>query len=259
MRRSSKLALAVSLSAHGAVLLAFTRAPKAPHDPHPQVESAETRPSIAGDTFELPAPAVDEPTTPTVDSFTAPETESEAPSTTAPSSTNASTTSSTRSHPRNHVSPSARGRADDSENGATGEGTLYGAVGDRSATDIAKTFARAFTQTASEDPAWQAAPLGSAGRATVSLTIDASGHIQDVQVSGSPSAALSSSIHRTMALVRSRTFTAHQRTTQIRLLAKITTGRGNDGLEEGRYGVAVHEGQASFVLPIGRRIILDVQ
>ncbi len=51
----------------------------------------------------------------------------------------------------------------------------------------------------------------SAGEADVVFTLDESGHIEDMQVLGSPSPALSSAIRRTFALVKGRPFVAKGR------------------------------------------------
>jgi hypothetical protein len=73
---------------------------------------------------------------------------------------------------------------------STGSAAMFGAVGDRSAADLAKAFTRDFPQAASGDPVWRSTPLGAAGEATLVLTLDDGGHIADVQVVGTPSAPL---------------------------------------------------------------------
>lgn len=255
MRRAFTTTMTLSLALHGAVVGVVVASGRTRIPPPPSAhEHEEAEPIIAGDTFELPAPALGDPS-----SDPAPEPADEptpdAPS--EPSRRTAEVPSPSRSHRASKPAPAPRDGAETDDD--RGEGTRYGAVGERSATDLATTFARAFTQTASEDPEWQKAPIGPAGEAVVKLTIDASGRIVDVAVEGTPSAALRSSIRRTMPLVKERLFTARQKTTRIHLIASVSTGEGDDGLESGRYGIAVHGGRASFVLPIGRRIQLRVR
>lgn len=259
MRRAFTTTMTLSLALHGAIagVVVASGRTQAPTPP-PVHERDEGEPVIAGDTFELPAPALGDPSpTPVPADEPARDTPTEPTEVAAPTGRTAEIPSPPRTHRATKPAPAPRDGAESDD--AQGEGTRYGAVGERSATDLATTFARAFTQTASEDPEWQRAPIGPAGEAVVKLTIDASGHIVDVAVEGTPSAALRSSIRRTMPLVKERLFTARQKTTRIHLIASVSTGEGDDGLESGRYGIAVHGGRASFVLPIGRRIQLRVQ
>lgn len=255
MARGLALTGFLSLLAHGAIAAVLARGGTARPLP-----SEPALPAFAGETFELPAPesagldplAGEEAAPPAAD----------APPASAPASEDAerpkaSSQRASRPAPR----PAHAGTRDgDGESGdAHGPPAVFGAASDRSATDLGAAFARGFTQTASADPAWLKLPLGPAGSAVVALTIDASGHITDVRVSGAPSSALSSSIERTMALIKSRPFVARSETTTVRLSAKITAGPGTDGLDDGRYGISVRGSSASFVLPIGRRIELTVQ
>lgn len=223
-------------------------------------------PRIAGDTFELPAP--DLRSEPLANASPAPASNAGAPTSAEEADDGTqraappvrAPAAPRTSHPSRPSGGHAEAPAADESSGATTTGTLYGAVGDRSATDLAAAFARSFTQTASADKAWERAPLGNAGAATVVLAIDEEGHITEVRVEGAPSPALTSSIQRTMALIKGRTFVAHDKITRIHLAATITNGAGaDDGLSGDRFGLSVHGGKAAFVLPIGRRIQLDVK
>ncbi|AKV03427.1 hypothetical protein AKJ09_10090 [Labilithrix luteola] len=234
---------------------------------HPTQEaSGDPAPRLAGDTFELPAP--DLRSEPLANASPSPATNAGAPSSPDEADDGAlraappvrAPAAAKSSHPSRPSGGHAESPNAGESSAATNTGTLYGAVGDRSATDLAAAFARSFTQTASADRAWERAPLGSAGSATVVLAIDDEGHITDVRVEGAPSPALTSSIQRTMALIKGRTFVAHDKVTRIRLAATITNGaEANDGLSGDRFGLSVHGGKAAFVLPIGRRIQLDVK
>jgi hypothetical protein len=259
------LALAISLAAHiGAVALVL--GPAAPH-----AEPGETplpAPRLAGDTFELPAPAMidlphDRASPPSAEA-TEPRSEATEDATETPDEATGGTEPRPRRASARPAPPRRPADATPGEEGAaraaTGEEALYGAVGERGAVELAGAYARAFTQTASADPAWQKAPLGSAGEAVVALTIDERGRITNEAVKGAPGPALSSSIQRTLALVRGRTFVARGKVTTIRISATVTQGApGDDGLENDRFGIAVHGGKASFVLPIGRRIQVRVR
>jgi len=199
---------------------------------------------MAGDTFELPAPEMGA-TTDTLPAHT-----TEPPLTSAPN---------VPSHaPRSSIGQTAGPTSTDASSAQVN--MLYGALGDRSATPLASTFTRLFAQTASADPAWQSAPLGAAGEATVTLTLDVAGYIEHIDVTGSPSQALRSSITRTMALLKSRPFVANARITRVHLAATIASGvAADDGLDSNHFGISTRGGNASFVLPIGRRIQLRIK
>ena len=149
------------------------------------------------------------------------------------------------------------------ENGGTGGPSLYGAVGDRSAADLATAFTRAFPQAASADPMWRTAALGGAGDVVVVITLDESGHIDSTNVQGSPTPALASAIRRTLALVKSRPFTAKGKTTKLELTANVSSDAVHDGLHGDVFAIggsyAGGEGSAFFALAIGRRIDVRVR
>jgi hypothetical protein len=254
--------LGLSLAAHGAVaayLLAPPRlGPTAPLDPPPQT---------SGDTFELPAPeTADKPlsnASPSPESYAAPAPveQPDAPARPPPPSLG-------RPAPRpSHVGRPSAGRAApggaEVAPGSSGTAALYGAVGDRSATDLARAFTRDFPQAASGDPSWRDATLGAAGEATVTLTLDESGHIASVEVGGSPSAALAGGIRRTMALIKGRPFVARGKVTRLRLIGTISADTVHDGLHGEVFAIggsfADGEGAAFFALNIGRRIDVRVR
>jgi hypothetical protein len=139
----------------------------------------------------------------------------------------------------------------------------YGAVGERSAADLATAFTRGFPQAASADPMWRSAPLGGAGDADVLLTLDDSGHIVDSRVLGAPSAALTSAIRRTLALIGSRAFVARGKVTRLHLVATVTADEVHDGLHGDVFAIggsfAGGEGSAFFALAVGRRIDVRVR
>ncbi|MCL2723906.1 MAG: hypothetical protein FWD69_05655 [Polyangiaceae bacterium] len=234
----------LSCTMHAAIGAAFFIYP---HVPTP----VDPPPRISGDTFELPAPEISN-----IAAASASPDNTEAASTAAPDDAH-------RAADRNSLlalRTAAQAPTMGSRQIESGPGTLYGAVGDRSATNLATTFARSFAQTASADPAWQRAPLGAAGQAVVTLTLDETGHIDSAVVTGSPSAALASSIDRTMALMKSRSFVAPTRITKVHLIATVMSGAaGDDGLDGDHFGLSARGNNASFVLPIGKRIQLQVK
>lgn len=250
--------LPLSIGAHvaiaGAVLAPHGRPSEPPGDPAP---------ALAGETFELPAPDTQEAplanASPAPDDLgaPAPSEAADAPARPVPPRTGKHAT-----RPSNAGRPSA-GRptqGDGDEGGSSGSGLVYGAVGDRSATDLLTAITHGFAQGASGDPAWRSAPIGSAGEATLVLTLDESGHLEGEQLLGSPSPALASGIRRTLALVRGRPFVAKGKVTKLHLVANVSTdsvhdATGGDVFAIGR-SVAGGEGHGWFALAIGRRIDL---
>ncbi len=257
----------ISLAAHGAVAACLVLPW---HLPAPLIPEP---PQNAGETFELPAPEPAE--TPLANASPSPalgpDTKAAAPAPPVPDAPA-------------HVAPPARGRPAlrTSYEGrpSAGQATalkgdkpkpparessaaVFGAVGDRSATDLARAFTRDFPQAASGDPLWQHAPLGAAGDATLNLVLDETGHLENWSVTGNPSGALSQGIRRTMALIKGRPFVAQGKRTTLRLVATVTTDTVHDGLhgEVFAIGGSFHEGEgaAFFALNIGRRIDLRVR
>lgn len=254
--------LGISLVAH-ATVAAYLLVPRLGAAP-PVVDRA---PQNAGDTFELPAPESAE--VPLANASPAPDTNAapapiELPD--APARPVPPTRAKPSARPSHEGRPSA-GRAGpaktDGAPGSTGSSALFGAVGDRSATDLSRAFTRDFPQAASGDPIWRSAPLGAAGEATVTLTLDDTGHIADVQVSGSPSGPLAQGIRRTMTLINGRPFVSKNKTTKLRIVATISADSVHDGLHGDVFAIggsfAEGEGSAFFALNLGRRIDLRVR
>jgi len=159
-------------------------------------------------------------------------------------------------------SPRGGGEGRARANAAT-SGTFFGAVGDRAAVDLATAFTRGFPQAASADPAWATAPFGAAGEAVVTLQIDGDGALIDAKVDGSPSAPLRAGIARTVALLRTRAFTAHGPVTRLQATARVTPDEVHDGLHGEVFAIGgsfdARLGSAFFALAIGRRVDLQVR
>jgi hypothetical protein len=246
--------LVVSVGLHAVAFRATRRAevvdPPA-FDPIPQ--------TLAGDTLEVerdqpPADeAEDEPAIAVTDLPVAPA----PPASPQPAFQRAST-ASTPAHAAATASPEPPPKP-----------ALFGAVGVRSASDLATTFTRAFPQAASADPVWASAPFGPMGSALVTLTLDDDGHIDRTEIGGSPSPALRRGIERTLVLLgRSRPFTAHGAVTSMRVTARLSRDDVHDGLHGDVFALsggsfAGDVGNAFFALPPkdgpGRRLDLEVR
>lgn len=139
---------------------------------------------------------------------------------------------------------------------------MYGAVGDRSAADLATAFTRGFAQASSMHPAWGSAPLGSAGEATLVLELDDGGHLAGHHVEGAPGAALSAGIRSTLVLIGARPFVARGKVTRLHVTATISASEPRDDMH-GVYGIGGSfvsgEGHAFFSLPAGRKIDVKVR
>jgi hypothetical protein len=134
-------------------------------------------------------------------------------------------------------------------------------VGERGSVDLATAFTRGFPQASSADPVWQTVPFGSAGSVDVTLAIDGTGNLVDVRVSGG-SPALVRGIHRTVALLRARSFTAAKASTRLHIVATVSQDQVHDGLHGDVFAIggsfSGSEGSGFFALAIGRRIDVRV-
>ncbi|MBX3233930.1 MAG: hypothetical protein KIT84_34150 [Labilithrix sp.] len=229
-------------------------------------EHVDPLPALAGETFELPAPDTDVAlanawASSEVDGVEAPASDGDAPAKPTPRARGKAGKLAARAGRPSAGKPSSAHGESGGE--STGPPALYGAVGERSATDLATAFTRGFPQAASADPIWRTAALGSAGEADVVLTIDESGHLEGTQVLGAPSPALSSAIRRTLALIKGRTFVAKGKTTKLHLVATVSSDAVHDGLHGEVFAIggsyAGGEGSAFFALAIGRRIDVRVR
>jgi len=254
----------LSLVAHGSVaayLFVPRGAPVLPSaDPDPP-------PQNAGETFELPAPET--AATPLANASPSPDTNAEAAPVEfpdAPARPTPPAKARAAARPSHQGRPSAghapTGQAE-STPGSSGSQALFGAVGDRSAADLAKAFTRDFPQAASGDPIWRSAPLGAAGEATILMTLDDSGHIADVQIIGNASGPLAQGLRRTMTLIKGRPFVARSKVTKLRVSASVSSDTVHDGLHGDVFAIggsfAEGEGSAFFALNIGRRVDLRVR
>jgi hypothetical protein len=235
--------LALHLAAAGGAWLANARAHSHKDDTPPPV--------LAGDSFVAPSLedlGAEEPQD-VVGDITI------APATTGETSRDRADDGAERSRPQRRAGattpPKKRGNAAQQtppgESGAgSTEPSLYGAVGERTAVDLPRGFTRMFANASSADPAWDRSPLGAVGEVTVTITLDDTGHIADVQTAGG--GPLASSVGRTVALLRARPFTAKAKVTHLHISAKISADSNEFFL------VGQDEGSSFFRLPSGRRV-----
>ena len=219
--------------------------------------------TVAGDTFALPEPvetegvSISELAEPAPSLPSSPSPEESPPTANVPTESVSKRSVRTTAKPANSIGAASSAGA----SAPSPETELYGAVGDRSATDIALAFTSQFPSAASADPLWNSAPFGSAGEVRIALTIDENGRLIDTALRSGGSPALRSGVQRTLALIRGRAFTAHQATTTLAVAGKVSPDEVHDGLHGDFFAVgrSSHEGTAFFALPIGRRIDIRVQ
>jgi hypothetical protein len=147
---------------------------------------------------------------------------------------------------------------------------LFGAVGVRYASDLAKSFTGAFPQAASPDPIWSSVAFGAAGTADVTLVLDDGGRLASHSIAGAPSPALRRSVERTLLLLGPRVFTARGAVTHLRVAARVTRNDVHDGLHGDVFALSGSGGSFSgdvgtafFALPApggaGRRVDVDLR
>jgi hypothetical protein len=248
------LFLLFSAAMHVSAWAAFTQRAVPRHD-----RSFDTTPqTLVGDTLDIdPAPPDESPAGDAPQEQTPPS----SPEPQAP----AAIRNETGSHPA-RIADRASSTPEGSAPAAPP--ALFGAVGVRYATDLPTTFTRMFPNAASGDPAWNDAPLGSAGAAEVTLVLDDAGQLVSDSVAGSPPRALRAGIDRTLAALRGRTFTAHAAVTRLRITARVQRDEVHDGLHGDRFALgsggsfASDVGSAFFALPgpgAGRRIDVELR
>ncbi len=262
--RGFVLTVGISLGAH-VVVAAVLLAPR--HDRRTFDPAIDPTPQVAGETFELPAP--DTQQLPLANASPSPESQG-APTTPDEGDAPARPVAPVRGRPGKRPSHAGRpsgGRTDpgDAEGTPAGSGApaLYGAVGERSATDLATSFTHSFPQAASGDPAWRGTAVGSAGEVDVLITLDDSGRIESTQIVGTPTLALAAGVRRTLSLIKGRPFISKSKTTKLHLTATVSADAVHDGLHGDVFAIgksfAGGEGSAFFALAIGRRVDVRVR
>lgn len=242
--------LALSLAAHVGTFAAARWG--RPRSEPPTFEPPEQAVTLAGDTLDV-EPATVPATSPPEDVVEDAPATGPAPAPSAPAPAPA--------HAVAHATASAPAHAPAAP-------PLFGAVGDRLATDLATSFTRALPQVASADPAWSSAGLGSTTSATVTLVLDDGGHLAQRIVAGGPSDALRRGIERTLVLLGAREFTARAASTRLRVTARVSRDDVHDGLHGDVFALsggsfAGDVGMAFFALPgragPGRRVDVELR
>jgi hypothetical protein len=135
---------------------------------------------------------------------------------------------------------------------------------------LAKAFARALPEGGHRDPAWSELPLGLAGRAVLTLHIDAEGHLEQAEFDREipTPAALKRMVERTLLLLKSGTFSIDKKSVSAgveRLAIEVTlTQEATDPDETGAPLLMAKEGHqapergrpgyARFTLNSGRHM-----
>jgi hypothetical protein len=245
------LSLALHLAAAGALR-------RAAHPPPAFEVRADRTTALAGETLDVEPPAT-----------ATPDDETSEPAPDSPAS--ARLPSRPSAGPQEPRAASAAGHARAAAASAAPAApppALFGAVGERTATDLPTTFTRAFPQAASADPLWAGVPFGSAGAADVSLLLDDEGHLVQHAVTGSPSPALRHGIERTIVLLGGRPFTAHGAATRLRVVCRVSRNDIHDGLHGDVFALSGGSfsgdvGTAFFALPAtaggGRRVDVELR
>lgn len=230
-----------SLAVHGAVGVALFAHPKAPDRDPP--------PFLAGETFDLAVTQAPEPEKQAIVPVPA-ETSTTDPGATAPKPTPTAT-----AHRPAPPSPTTNtGTAE-----TNGSALTYGAVGDRSAIDIAVAFTRSFAQASSTDPYWDSVPFGDYGSTDVTFVLAEDGKLESWTAATTPSVALTRAIDSTVALIKGRSFVALGRTTKLHVSARISPDETHDGHYAVGGSYAGGEGNAFFALRSGRRVDVTVR
>lgn len=229
-----------SIAVHAAVGAAlFVKVPAA-------APPREPAPTLAGDTFDLAA--FEPPPASEVVTETAPPTD---PGTAKPTP------------PRPTLKAPGSATTAGAGTGTSDAPPVYGAVGDRSAVDVAVAFTRSFPQASSADPFWATVPFGELGATDVTFVLGEDGALESWSMAGTPGEALSRAVNRTMALIKGRMFVATGRVTKLHVTAKVSPDEVHDGLHGDVFAVGGSfsggEGSAFFALSIGRRVDVTIR
>jgi hypothetical protein len=137
------------------------------------------------------------------------------------------------------------------------EPLTYGALGDRSASDVTVSLARGFPQAASTDPIWRDAAFGDAGSATLEIELAPDGSLARWNLGTGASPALRQAMVRTMAFIGGRSFLARSAITKLHITARVTADAVRDGTDAVYAIHSEHEADHAsgyFSLSSGRRI-----
>lgn len=224
LRSRFELFTAVSIALHAGVALAVKYANRPP--PAVAYAGASNQgagpAAAAGETFEVPdfqesaepsPPAADNADPDEGDTIPAPALAPASPSPDAPGS---------RTPPRAH----SHGGAHAAPAPAPSPPPLFGAVGDRSAGDLAASFKQSFG--AGLDPLWDTVPVGFYANAEVTFELSPEGTLTHWSIA-SEAPVFRKAIERTVQLLKHRTFTARGATTRLKIVVRVSDHLVNAG------------------------------
>jgi hypothetical protein len=128
---------------------------------------------------------------------------------------------------------------------------MYGAVGDRAASDLVVTFKRAFPQAGSSDPTWNQVPVGFFAEGDVTFILSESGALTHARVSPAAAPAFRAAITRTVALIKGRSFTSRGAETRLHMRVHVSDTLTN-------HGAFTIDAAGSFELPSGRHVAVTI-
>jgi hypothetical protein len=219
---------ALSLAVHLGLAFGGIRLPRAPLAPPTGAGStapeANASAALGGETFDIQDEA------PPIDEATAAEEAQPSPATPSPpielDDGPAQQAPRPPSSARRSPAPAARTSPTAA---AAAPAQLYGAAGDRSASDLVTAFRRNFANAASPDPIWETVPVGFYTEGTVTFTLSEEGSLTHTTISANAAPAFRSAIGRIVALLKARAFTARGMKTRLHIVLRVTDKVVNNG------------------------------
>jgi hypothetical protein len=227
LRSRFELFTAVSFALHAGVVVGMTYK----HRPPPPAENAAYAgasnqgsgpAAAAGETFEVPdfqEPATESPPAPENaepdegETIPAPAL---APASPAPDAPGPRASPRAHAHGGTRVAPAP----------PPSPPPLFGAVGDRSAGDLAASFKQTFG--GGGDPLWDTVPVGFYANAEVTFELSPEGTLTQWSVA-TEAPVFRKAIERTVQLLKHRTFTARGATTRLKMVVRVSDHLVNAG------------------------------
>jgi hypothetical protein len=128
---------------------------------------------------------------------------------------------------------------------------LYGAVGDRAASDLVTSFNRAFPSAVSGDPQWDRVPVGFYAGGDVTFVLAPDGTLTGATVSANAAPLFRTALLRTFELLKHRVFTAKEATTRLHMVLRVSDQLTN-------HGAFTIDARGWFELRSGRRVTAKV-
>jgi hypothetical protein len=249
MKGRFELFAGISIAAHAALFagVAMKRGARTGETSASTSANAGTSAAVAGDTFEVPE-LEDVPSSEATNDETSPI-ELDGPNANTGAAPQANSTPSAAS-PLNASTHRAR-RASAPAPPPPPDPATYGALGDRSASDLIATFKRVFPIAASSDPLWNHVPVGFYADGDVTFMLAPDGSLTDATASANAAPAFHAAVARTTTLLRHRLFTASGATTRLHMIVRVTDKLVN-------HGAFTIDAAGSFELPSGRHVSVSI-